>query len=150
MERERDAATIELLKNLRAKLFSENISTARVAGYNLSWLQEDGLTILKEALFGDYSKTVKKAAAYGLRNMKGRMKKLAVEVLEQGQKNSDNTTRETCAKSLYLMQHKPAPKKFAPRRKSSGKPKPRQSIKEIPNHNRKPQQLRGQKRPFNR
>lgn len=148
MERERDAATIELLKNLRVKLFSENISTARVAAYNLSWLQDDGLTILKEALFGDYSKTVKKASAYGLRNMKGRMKKLAIEVLEQGQKNSDKITREACAKSLYLIQNKPAPKKFS-KKKNSGKPKPRQNIKDIPNKNGKPQ-YRHEKRPFNR
>lgn len=144
MDRVRDAATIELLKNLRAKLFSENISIARVAAYNLSWLQEDGLTILKEALFGDYSKTVKKAAAYGLRNMKGRMKKLAIEVLEQGQKNSDRVTREACAKSLYLIQTKPAPKS-----KSAGKPRSRQAIREIPNKNRTPQK-RHDKKPFNR
>jgi hypothetical protein len=144
MERIRDAATIELLKSLRAKLFSENISLARVAAYNLSWLQEDGLTILKEALFGDYSKTVKKAAAYGLRNMKGRMKKLAVEVLEQGQKNADRVTREACAKSLYLLINKPAPKK-----KTFSRPANRQKIREIPNKNGKPQR-RPDTKPFNR
>jgi len=123
MERERDPATIELLKNLRTKLFSENISVARVAAFNLSWLQEDGLTILKEAILGDYSKIVKKAAAYGLRNMRGRMKKMATEVLEQGQQSQDNVTREACAKSLYLMVHKPAPRP---------KKAPRQKIKELP------------------
>lgn len=127
MERVRDAATIELLKNLRKKLFSENISIARVAAFNLSWLQDDGLSLLKEALFGDYSKIVKKAAAYGLRNMRGRMKKLAMEVLEQGQKNLDRTTREACAKSLFLIQNKAAEKKA-----SSSRPAPRQKIKEIP------------------
>ncbi len=152
MERQRDAATIELLKNLRIKLFSENISMARVAAYNLSWLQEDGLTILKESLFGDYSKTVKKAAAYGLRNMKGRMRKLAIEVLEQGQKNTDKVTREACAKSLYLLHNKPAPKKFA-KKKTPGKPvakgHPRQPIKDVPGKNGKPQR-RYDKRPFNR
>jgi hypothetical protein len=130
MERVRDAATIELLKNLRRKLFSENISVARVAAFNLSWLQDDGLSLLKEALFGDYSKIVKKASAYGLRNMRGRMKKLAIEVLEQGQNNSDRTTREACAKSLYLMQNKSSGKKPAPFK--SG---PRQKIKEIPAKN---------------
>ncbi len=123
MDRERDPATIELLKNLRTKLFSENISYARVAAFNLSWMQEDGLTILKEAILGDYSKTVKKAAAYGLRNMRGRMKKLAIEVLEQGQQSQDTMTREACAKSLYLLVHKPAPR---PKRA------PRQKIKELP------------------
>jgi len=127
MERVRDEATIELLKNLRKKLFSGNISVARVAAFNMSWLQDDGLALLKEALFGDYSKIVKKAAAYGLRNMRGRMKKLAIEVLEQGQQNADRTTREACAKSLYLMQNKSAGKK-----PSNGRPTPRQKIKEIP------------------
>ena len=102
-ERQRDEATIELLKKLREKLFSEHISHARVAAYNLSWLQEDGLAILKEALFGDYSRNAKKAAAYGLRNMKGRMKKLAAEVLEQGLTHSDRTTKAACLKSLQLM-----------------------------------------------
>lgn len=144
MERQRDPATIELLKNLRTKLFSENISVARVAAHHLSWLQEDGLTILKEALFGEYPKTAKKAAAYGLRNMKGRMKKLAVEVLEQGRNYNDGVTREACSKSLYLMQNKPKRKK-----KATPKPKLRQKIKDIPpkneNHKR-----RFQKRPFNR
>ena len=144
MERIRDAATIELLKNLRVKLFSENISVARVAAFNLSWLQDDGLAILKEALFGDYSRTVKKAAAYGLRNMKGRMKKLAVEVLEQGQQNHDRMIREACAKSLFLMQNKKAGKKA-----SSGKPVARQKIRELPNKSGKPER-RHEKKPFNR
>ena len=84
MERVRDEATIEKLKQLRQKLMSEDISRARVAGFQLSWLQEDGMAVLQEALFGDYSKTTKRAAAYGLRSMRGRMKKVAVEVLEKG------------------------------------------------------------------
>ena len=137
MERVRDAATIELLKNLRKKLFSENISVARVAAFNLSWLQDDGLALLKEAMFGDYSKTVKKAAAYGLRNMRGRMKKLAIEVLEHGQNNLDKTTREACAKSLYLIQNKGLIKKSAP-----SKSAPRQKIREIP------EKTKFQKKPF--
>ena len=102
-ERQRDEATIELLKKLREKLFSEHISTARVAAYRLSWLQEDGLAILKEALFGKYSRTAKKASAYGLRNMKGRMKKMAIEALEQGLNHNDRTTQAACLKSLQLM-----------------------------------------------
>lgn len=110
MERERDAETIELLKQLRVKLFSEDISAARLAAQNLGWLQEDGLALLKEALFGNYSRTVKKAAAYGLRCMKGRMKKLAVEVLEQGINNRDRTTKAACIKSLALMRGEVPPK----------------------------------------
>lgn len=46
-ERQRDEASIELLKKLREKLLSNNISAARVAALNLSWKQEDGLAISK-------------------------------------------------------------------------------------------------------
>ena len=96
-------AALERLRQLREKLFSEDISTARLAGFNLSWMQEDGLAILKEALFGNYPKTTKKAAAYGLRSMHGRMKKPGAEVLEQGRSHSDRMTREACAKALAIM-----------------------------------------------
>jgi hypothetical protein len=131
MERERDAATIELLKQLRMKLFSEDINSARVAAQNLAWLQEDGMALLKEALFGNYSRTVKKAAAYGLRRMKGRMKKLATEVLEQGIRNRDRTTKACCIKSLALMRGEEIPKG-----KPKGRPRsPRQGIKEVPSRN---------------
>jgi hypothetical protein len=100
---EKHEAALERLRQLREKLFSKDISTARLAGFNLSWMQEDGLAILKEALFGNYSRTAKKAAAYGLRSMRGRMKKLGVEVLEQGKSHSDGVTREACAKALAIM-----------------------------------------------
>jgi hypothetical protein len=102
-ERQRDAATIELLKKLREKLLSDNISNARQGAFNLSWKQEDGLAILKEVLFGNYPRTAKKAAAYGLRSMKGRMHKLAVEVHEQGLKHSNRTTQAVCIKSISIM-----------------------------------------------
>lgn len=103
MERKRDEATLELLKQLRMKLMSNDISKARVAAFNLSWLQEDGLAILKEALFGKYPSTAKKAAAYGMRSMRGRMKTMATEVLEMGLAHEDKATRETCKKSLGIM-----------------------------------------------
>jgi hypothetical protein len=94
---------VELLRKLREKLLSGSISTARVAALNLSWKQEDGLAILKEALFGDYPRTAKKAAAYGLRSMNGRMRKMASEVLEQGLRHRDRTTKAACVKSISLM-----------------------------------------------
>jgi hypothetical protein len=84
---EKDEASIELLRQLTQKLFSSDISTARLAAFNLSWMQEDGLAILTKILLGDFSRTTKKAAAYGLRSMKGRMKKRAADVLEQGLKH---------------------------------------------------------------
>ena len=117
---EKHDAALERLRQLREKLFSKDISTARLAGFNLSWMQEDGMAILKEALFGDYSKTTKKAAAYGLRSMHGRMKKLGEEVLEQGRNHSDPITREACAKGLAIMRGQ-LPKKSGPPGKGSRK-----------------------------
>ena len=43
--RAKDETEIELLSRLREKLHSENVSTARLAAFNLSWKQEDGLDI---------------------------------------------------------------------------------------------------------
>ncbi|MCI0499696.1 MAG: hypothetical protein L0Y36_08470 [Planctomycetales bacterium] len=103
MNQKRDSATIERLKQLAGKLFSEDITTARLAAHNLAWMQEDGLAVLRQALFGDYSRTTKKAAAYGLRSMNGRMKPLAAEVLEQGLKHRNRTTKAACVKSLQLL-----------------------------------------------
>ena len=103
MERIRDEATIEKLKQLRQKLMSPDISRARVAGFQLSWMQEDGMAVLQEALFGNYSQTAKRAAAYGLRSMRGRMKKMAVEVLEKGVTHQDRVTSEVSKTSLGLM-----------------------------------------------
>ncbi len=102
-ERQRDEATIELLRKLREKLLSDDISTARLAAFELARKQEDGLTILSEALFGNYPRTAKKAAAYGMRRMNGRMRKMGLEVLQQGLKHRDRTTKAACIKSISLM-----------------------------------------------
>jgi hypothetical protein len=99
----KDEAAIELLRQLTRKLCSNDITTARLAAFNLSWMQEDGLAILTQVLLGDFSRTSKKAAAYGLRSMKGRMKKMALEVLEKGLKHRDRTTKAACVKALSLM-----------------------------------------------
>jgi len=103
VERIRDEATIEKLKQLRLKLMSPDISRARVAGFQLSWLQEDGMAVLQEALFGNYSQTTKRAAGYGMRSMRGRMKKVAIEVLEKGVEHQDRLTRDVSKTSLGLM-----------------------------------------------
>jgi hypothetical protein len=108
--REKDEAAIELLRQLTRKLCSDDITTARLAAFNLSWMQEDGLAILTQVLLGDFSRTSKKAAAYGLRSMKGRMKKMALEVLEQGLKHRDRTTKAACVKALSLIKGKNAKK----------------------------------------
>lgn len=101
-----DEAAIELLRQLTRKLCSNDITTARLAAFNLSWMQEDGLAILTQVLLGDFSRTSKKAAAYGLRSMKGRMKKMALEVLKQGLKHRDRTTKAACVKALSLVKGK--------------------------------------------
>ncbi len=101
--RQRTEESIKLLAKLRVKLLSDDISAARLAALNLSWKQEDGLAILTEVLFGNYPRTAKKAAAYGMRSMNGRMLKMATEVLEQGLKHRDRTTKAACVKSISLM-----------------------------------------------
>lgn len=121
--REKDEAAIELLEKLRERLFSENVSTARLAAFNLSWMQEDGLDIFKEVLFGDFPRTAKKAAAYGLRSMQGRMKKMATEVLTEGQTHSDRTTRDACAKALFLMKGGKGAKPSPRGKRRPGKPR---------------------------
>jgi hypothetical protein len=129
----KDPAAIEKLRQLTRKLCSNDITTARLAAFNLSWMQEDGLAILTKILLGDFSRTTKKAAAYGLRSMRGRMKKPATEVLEQGCKNRDRTTRAACIKALAIM------KGEAPPKGNSGKNrrKPKIPIKEIKDSSRR-------------
>jgi len=127
--KERDAAAVEQLRQLTRKLCSNDITIARLAAHNLSWMQEDGLAIFTETLMGNYSRTTKKATAYGLRSMKGRMKKLALEVLEQGLRHRDRTTKAACVKALFLM-------KGGTPKKDSSQSKPKSSrppIKEIQN-----------------
>jgi len=120
---QKDEESLRVLKELTVKLCSNDISTARLAAFNLSWMQEDGLAILSKILFGDFSRTSKKAAAYGLRSMKGRMKKMAVAVLEKGLHDRNRTTKAACIKALSLMKKSDSNKNRRP-----GK----HEIKEIP------------------
>ena len=101
--RERDEASMKLLAQLRDKLYSDRVAIARRAAFNLSWMQEDGLAVLKEALFSEAARRAKSAATYGLRKMRGRMKKMALEVLSQGLKHSDSTTAEVCENALLVL-----------------------------------------------
>jgi hypothetical protein len=104
--KEKDEAAIRLLRKLGEQLSSSDASTRRRAAYNLSWMQEDGLEILKGALFGNFHVTMRNAAAYGLRKMRGRMKKPALEVLNQGLKHRDSSTRQVCRNALQLLGQK--------------------------------------------
>jgi hypothetical protein len=126
--REKDQASVKLLEKLREQLYSSNVSTIRQSAFNLSWMQEDGLDILKEALFSDSLRRTKSAAAYGLRKMRGRMRKPALEVLSAGTKHSNKTTAEACQNALLVL------KKAKPTAKGPFKRKPRKGkfkIKEI-------------------
>ena len=101
--REKDEASVKLLEKLQEQLQSCDASNRRRAAFNLSWLQEDGLEVLRDALLGDLHITAKNAAAYGLRKMRGRMKKVALEILRQGLKRRDRATREVCTNALRLL-----------------------------------------------
>jgi len=127
--REKDEASIALLEELRGKLYSDDASTARRAAFNLSWMQEDGLDILKEALFSKAEKKTKSAAAYGLRSMQGRMKKMAVEVLDEGLESTDKSSKEVCNHALMLLRTKKQGKPRTKKRRRATKLK----IMEIPN-----------------
>lgn len=100
--REKDEESIKLLEQLREKLYLDDVSAARRAAFVLSWKQEDGLDILKEALFGNSPKITKTAAVYGLRSMHGRMKKMALNVLKQGLKHRKSDIRDACSHALSL------------------------------------------------
>jgi hypothetical protein len=144
--REKDEASIKLLAKLREQLYSSNISTVRQSAFNLSWMQEDGLDILKEALLSDTPRRVKSAAVYGLRKMRGRMRKKAEEVLMEGLSLSDNRTAEICRNALTTL------KKGKSAGKRPGRPRPRGGkfeIKEIPDRIRQPRRPspRGGRRP---
>jgi hypothetical protein len=94
-------------------------------------MQEDGLTILKGVLCGNFHVTAKNAAAYGLRNMRGRMKKMALEVLNQGLKHHDSSTKQVCRAALQLLGHK-VPGGETPKRQTPKKTK----IREISHESR--------------
>ena len=130
-DREQDEAATRRLGKLREQLHSSDASSRRRAAFNLSWMQEDGLEILKGALFGDFPVTTKNAAAYGLRKMRGRMKKMALEVLRQGLKRRDSSTREVCTSALQLLGQE-VPQEAAPRGRATG----RLRIKDISNKGR--------------
>ncbi len=111
--REKDQDSIKLLEKLREQLYSSNTSAVRQSAFNLSWMQDDGVEILKEALFSKATRKTKSAAAYGLRKMQGRMGKIALEALSQGLKHSDNTTVEVCENALAIIRKNKIPAKVS-------------------------------------
>ncbi len=130
-DQQKQEAALRLLRKLGEQLQSADASTRRRAAYNLSWMQEDGLQILKGVLFGNFQITAKNASAYGLRKMRGRMKKVALEVLQQGLKHRDTATKQVCRNALQLLGQE-VPGAPLPKRQS-GK---RTRIKEISHESR--------------
>lgn len=125
--REKDEKAIELLEELREKLHSKNNSAARRAGFQLAWMQEDGLEILAEALLGQTDRHIKNAACYGLRNMHGRMKGISRKVLEKGSESQDARIREACSKAIDILEGRgPKSKPYQSRGRSKYK------IKDVP------------------
>jgi hypothetical protein len=97
---------IQILRPLKERLYCGDVSKARRAAHNLSWMQEDGLEILQDALLSDAQGATKNAASYGLRHMNGRMKKVAIEVLIKGLKYPDAMTRDISKKALQMANKK--------------------------------------------
>jgi len=119
--REKDEASVELLEKLRQRLYSSDASTRRQTAFRLSWMQEDGLDILKEVLFGDSPRRTKHAGAYGLRSMRGRMKKMALSLLEEGSRHRDSDIKEVCKGALSLMNQRTQEKSRSKRKQRQKK-----------------------------
>ncbi len=149
-EQQNNEGSKNLLEKLREQLYSSNGSIRRQAGFNLSWMQEDGLEILKGALFSNSPTTTKNAAAYGLRKMRGRMKKMALETLKEGLQHQNGTTRNVCTMALKLMGEKTPAEKPTTKRAVPAKLK----IKEIPRKTSKKRKTilerTNRRRPYNR
>jgi hypothetical protein len=96
-------ADIQILAPLKERLYCGDVSKARRAAHNLSWMQEDGLLIFKEALLSNASGATKNAAGYGLRHMQGRMKKAAILVLREGLQYPDAMTKDISQKALRMV-----------------------------------------------
>lgn len=144
--REKDRASVKLLERLREELYSDDDLTAHRAAFNLSWMQEDGLDILKEALFSDSSGRAKIASARGLRSMRGRMKKMAGGVLEQGVTHSDATTSEACKKALLILKQRAAGTSASARKTQAGKSEVKK-VRRKRRRRKKRQQARRQDKP---
>lgn len=142
--REKDEASIRLLAKLREQLYSSNISTVRQNAFNLSWMQEDGLDILKEGLLGNTPRRVKSAAAYGLRKMRGRMRKKAEDVLVEGMGHSDSKTAEICRNALIVLKKGKRAGKRPMRPRSRGG---QFEIREIPDKTRQRRQPQKGRKP---
>ena len=131
--REKDEAAVQLLERLREQLHTGNLTVVRQTAFHLSWLQEDGMEIPKEGLFSKESpRKTKNAASYGLRKMRGRMAKPALELLKQGAEDDDQSISKICKNALDVFHNKnPKPKRFKRQKKRTS----RFEIRDIPSGN---------------
>jgi len=143
--REKDETAIELLEKLREQMYSTNISTVRQSAFHLSWMQEDGLDILREALLTDTPRRAKSAAAYGLRKMRGRMRKGAEETLIEGTTSPDRLTAEISRNALIVIKNAKTAPKRPPR--PTGKYPGKFEIREVPGKERPRRQPQRGRRP---
>lgn len=120
IDKQKEEISKQLLEKLKGQLHSTNASIRRRAAFNLSWMQEDGLDILKNILLGDFTETAKNASAYGLRKMQGRMKKKALDVFKEGLRQRNNSTGQICRNALILLGYK-IPKEYLPDKQSPTK-----------------------------
>lgn len=122
--RETNEEAVLLLEKLREQLFTGNLTVARQTAFNLSWLQEDGMEILKEGIYASYSsRKTRGASAYGLRKMRGRMRKPAREILEEGAKHTDRAISQVCKNALDVLNGVAKPYKRPNRRRSHSRGK---------------------------
>jgi len=136
--REKDEASIELLEKLRQRLYSSDASTRRQTAFRLSWMQEDGFDILKEALLGDSPRRTRHAAAYGLRSMGGRMKKMALSLLEEGSRHHNSDIKEVCSGALLLIRQRAREKSLSKQKQK----RKRFEIREVQNRTRQKSPIR--------
>jgi len=120
IDEQKEQAAKELMEKLKVQLFSSNASVRRRAAFNLSWMQEDGLEILRSTFIGDFPETAKNAAAYGLRKMQGRMKNKALDVFKEGLREKNTLTGEISRNALVLLGYK-IPKEYLPDKKPDRK-----------------------------
>jgi hypothetical protein len=151
--REKDEESIQLLEQLREQLYSSNISTVRQSAFRLSWMQEDGLEILREALLGDTPRRAKSAAAYGLRKMRGPdAQNGRGDVGGRLARHEDRGTAEISRNALVVLKKgKTAPKRPSrperPKGKPGGRPPGKFEIREIPGRDRARRQPQRGRRP---
>jgi len=134
--REKNEAALQLLEKLREQLYCSNISIVRQSAFHLSWMQEDGLEILREALLGNTPRRAKSAAAYGLRKMRGRMRKSAEQTLIEGLSHSDPPTALICRNALVVLKRgvKGGKRSVKPKGKGKGR---KFDIKAVPGKDRR-------------